>query len=401
MKIWDDEEIIRFPEIDKKEFESGLYTVKNLSENVKFNMVLQIHITDYCNLRCTHCYGTKQYYEMNIGDFKNVIEQYFNFLRKHRLSSMINITGGEPFVHKNFYEIMEVLYTYWKKNYPFMLTILTNGTLFDEKCYEQLNRYSKMIYEFQISLDGMEDTHDKIRGDGNFKISIRSIKTLLNKGYRVSISFVISKMNYFDALNIVRLGENIGVYRITISRLIPIGKNDKENQKLILSNDEYKNVQNELYKLASEMVERINKGMSHTYLLMQRCDLWHLADVEYIKKASLINGLPSYLMLGCSCKVGVNLIVIMPNLDVVACRRLPIVLGNLKSDNLSDIFLHSEILREFRSRREKMKGKCKKCEFYYDKRFRNICNGGGPCMAVALGKTIYDPDPMCWYIPEQ
>lgn len=394
------EEIEKLPCIDKKELSNYLYKSKKCSENVSFSMILQIHITDFCNLKCRHCYGNFLKNEMSLEHFKIVIEQYFEFAKKHRLSSLINITGGEPLVHKDFFAILEYLNTFFVNGYPFKITLLTNGTLLNGEKIEILKKYKDMIYEVQISLDGMEAVHDNIRGAGSWKKAVNAIEKLLSLGIRVSSSFVISKRNSAEAVKILDFAKEKQLYRITISRLIPLGENQKVNENEIFSREEFKLVQKEIYQKAQVLIEDVVAGKSHTYLLMQRCDLWHLADISYIKKQALINNTPSYLMLGCSCKIGSNLMVVLPNLDMVACRRLPIRLGNLKENTISEIYLHSPVLRGFRNRGNNLKGKCQKCEFGSNGKYRNICNGGGPCMAVAQGKSIYDPDPMCWYDPD-
>ena len=101
-------------------------------------------------------------------------------------------------------------------------------------------------------------------------------------------------------------------------------------------------------------------------------------------------------MMGCSCMIGKNIVVIMPNSDVMACRRFPIIIGNLKNETLKDIWLHSNFIKDIRMRSIAMQGKCKDCKFYNDVNYKNICGGGCPSMSIALGGTMYDPDPMCW-----
>lgn len=403
MKYTDENDVKDYPEIDNRFFNESLYRIRRCSPTVFFNMVLQIHITDFCNLKCRHCYGeSENLCEMSREDFCKTIDQYFNFLSSHHLAGMVNITGGEPLIHKDFSFFLAYLYeNYFIKGYPFKITLLTNGTILSKSILDLLKRYQDMIFEIQISIDGTEKEHDSIRGIGTWNESIHSIQTLLSQNFRVSISFVVSKFNYKSAIDVLKLGETLGVYRVTISRLVPLGKNALENKIQVLPLDEFQKFQHMVYEYASTMVEKIKSGESHTYLAMQRCDLWHLADIPYILKQAFVSETPSYLMLGCSCKVGNNLMVVMPNLDVLACRRLPMVLGNLNNTSLQQIWTHSPILAEFRQRSRNMKGKCATCKFYNTKEYKNICSGGGPCMAVALGKSIYDPDPLCWLDPEK
>lgn len=78
----------------------------------------------------------------------------------------------------------------------------------------------------------------------------------------------------------------------------------------------------------------------------------------------------------------------MPNGDVMPCRRMNLVIGNLKKENLFDIWYSSEILWKLRDRKEYLNG-CGACENL------DICAG---CRAVAYGITgdYFAKDPQCW-----
>lgn len=51
---------------------------------------------------------------------------------------------------------------YYLKKYPFVIEILTNGTLLNADVLERIEKYREMIYEIQMSVDGMEGTHNSI-----------------------------------------------------------------------------------------------------------------------------------------------------------------------------------------------------------------------------------------------
>ncbi len=398
MKVLNGEEILKLPNLDEISFVESLYKARACSDGVNYMFILQLHITDFCNLSCSHCYGMDKKTEMLLKHFCSVVDSFFEFIEKHRLAARIHITGGEPFVHSNFFEMLDYLWeNYFLKKYPFVVEILTNGTLISEKEVQKLKEYKEMIYEFQISIDGLEKAHDNIRGIGAWEKSLYSSKLLKKNNFRVSWSLVLSKNNYFDAIGVLHLAEKVGINRVTMSRLVPLGKNEDHAKQNALTQDEYKKIQKEIYDEASLLTERIREGMTETYLDMNRCDLWHLADLDYIKQQiEQVKVLPSYLVLGCACMIGKNYMVILPNGDMLACRRLPVVIGNVYREKIGDIWKNSVFLKNIRMRQTKMEGKCQECEFYKDKSLRNLCGGGGPCMAVAAGKSIYSPDPMCW-----
>lgn len=398
MRVLDEKEILQLPNLDEISLSNKLYKIRKCSHSVNYMLILQLHITDYCNLQCSHCYGMCDRTEMSMVQFRRVIDDFFFFIERHRLAARIHITGGEPFVHKHFFEMLEYLWkNYYLKKYPFVIEILTNGTLLNADVLEKLEKYREMIYEIQMSVDGMEETHNSIRGNDTWERTINATTLLKEEKYRVSWSFVISKRNYFDAIGVLKLAEELLVNRMTISRLVPLGMNAKEAVEDVLSVDEYKEIQKRVYDAASELFERIREGKTTTYLAMNRCDLWNLADIDYIKgQLDKIKSIPSYMVLGCACMIGKNYMVILPNGDMLACRRLPKVLGNVFESTIGEIWRDNEFLKAIRMRSTMMEGKCRECEFYLEPALKNLCGGGGPCMAVAQGQSIYEPDPMCW-----
>lgn len=267
MNVCNENELLNYPDLDNKYLDNSLYVSKVYSHGVNFNMLLQLHITDFCNLNCVHCYGRAEKKEMTYEDFKCVIDQYMDFLRRHRLSSLINITGGEPLLHTNTKLFLDYLYKYFKEGIPFKVTLLTNGTIVNDDILDMLDYYKSMIFEIQISIDGMEKVHDAIRGVGNWNRAINGIQKLLNWGYRVSMSFVLSKRNYEDIEELLLYAQTIGVYRITVSRLIPLGENKDCNETEVMEASQFKEVQKKIYKIASKFVEDIKNGAGHTYVL--------------------------------------------------------------------------------------------------------------------------------------
>ena len=77
------------------------------------------------------------------------------------------ITGGEPLLHRSFKEINQMLPEFFIRKILF-----TNGLLLNNKILSDLN-----VNEIQISIDGLEEAHDSIRGKGTFRLSIEAIKT--------------------------------------------------------------------------------------------------------------------------------------------------------------------------------------------------------------------------------
>ena len=67
--------------------------------------VLQWHITHKCNLRCSHCYQNEYCNDLDIDQLNDILDQYLIFLKKKNFIGHINITGGEPFLHEDIFQL--------------------------------------------------------------------------------------------------------------------------------------------------------------------------------------------------------------------------------------------------------------------------------------------------------
>jgi len=73
----------------------------------------------------------------------------------------ITVTGGEPFVRRDFVELLGVLAANRRR---LSFAVLTNGTLIDAPVARSLRELGACFV--QVSIEGTQATHDRIRGDG-------------------------------------------------------------------------------------------------------------------------------------------------------------------------------------------------------------------------------------------
>jgi radical SAM protein with 4Fe4S-binding SPASM domain len=91
------------------------------------------------------------------------------------------------------------------------------------------------------------------------------------------------------------------------------------------------------------------------------------------------------------CTAGDTLLAVMPNGDVLPCRRMPRVVGNLLSTPLRTIYSESPLLRDLRAAPHIISG-CSKC-FY-----SAVCRGGLRCLSDAVYGSPFRADPGCWLV---
>ncbi len=336
-------------------------------------MILQWHITDRCNLRCSHCYQEDyQGDQPTFAELLRVLEQYKALLRWRSGSSSggpwrghINVTGGEPFVRSDFGALLEV----FASHRPYLsFAILTNGTLIDAGWAGRLRELQPTFV--QVSLDGGATTHDAIRGAGSFERTLVAIEHLVQANVRCLISFTAHRGNFREFPEVVRIGRALGVARVWADRLIPLGPGGNK-EDLVLTPEETR----EFFTVMDESgtAERLlpSEG-EETEVSMRRA-------LQF-----LVGGGPPY-----RCTAGDTLITIMPNGDLYPCRRMPVRVGNVRDTPLIELYENAGLLRALRDR-ERTPSACGKCAH------ASRCGGGLKCLAHAMTGDPHGPDPGCW-----
>jgi len=165
---------------------------------------LEFQITDRCNLRCRHCYiGDGYHQDLSLERVSKVLKE-FEEIQGLRLL----LSGGEPLLHPHFWEINEIL-----REYPFRSILLSNGTLITEETAKKL-----CVHEVQVSLDGMKEGHESIRGEGTFEKALQAIENLQEANIRVSIATMIHRKNLkeFDELASLIQSKNIREWNVDV-----------------------------------------------------------------------------------------------------------------------------------------------------------------------------------------
>ena len=158
---------------------------------------LELQITNKCNLICRHCYlGEAGKTDL---DYETAIKIFDEFEKMQGLRLLI--TGGEPILHKRFWGINVRL-----PEFGFRSILLSNGTLITKGIAERLN-----VHEVQVSLDGMENGHDTIRGKGSFRKALSGIDALKSAGIDVSIATMIHSKNIEEFENLNKLIEKMAI----------------------------------------------------------------------------------------------------------------------------------------------------------------------------------------------
>jgi len=330
-------------------------------EEIKKIFRVQWHLTERCNLKCLHCYQDELCIkeELDIEEIKKIANMLKKTVDRWGFKCEISLTGGEPLVRKEWFEIAKYL-----DQLGFYVSILSNGLLMSREVISNLKKINHLRY-VQISLDGgSPEVHEKIRGKGTFNKTIESIKSLKRNGIKSATKFTVHKLNFLDLINYLNLTEQIGVDFVSVARYIPSGRGEKIRD-FVLTAEETK----ETYQLVMKFVKK-NEGK---ILYDTRRPLWILLNDQYVG-------------IGGRCVAGINGLTILPNGDVLPCRPMGVKIGNLRNQTFFEIWYTSDLLWKIRNFHDWSCGKCQ---------FSRTCGG-----CLALSKAFYQDffvqDPQCF-----
>lgn len=327
---------------------------------------IQWHITNLCNLRCRHCYNTKFNAEEDLSwnKLKVVCDSVISALNVWRAEGIINITGGEPLIKEELFDVLDYLNNAKEIK---ELAIITNLTLINESIIARLTRFKK-LKAIKFSLEGLNSSsNDAIRGLGSFKKILEALEVVnRNKRFETILMFTLLKQNINQARGLLNFCREFNINGFILERFIPLGQSKNNTQEVIDSND-YKKVVKDL---------------------LQVCQLD--ADIDDLAKfraffIKIKNRKP--FLFGAPCTIAADGCCIMPNADVLPCRRFGSPIGNILKIPFVEIVGDSSILTDMKYKR-RLSGKCRSC-------LVKDCKG---CRALAysLSGDYLAEDSQCW-----
>jgi radical SAM protein with 4Fe4S-binding SPASM domain len=325
-------------------------------------LLLQWHLSDRCNLRCTHCYQSSfQGEERGLEDWRGLLSDYLGFLHtQHIAHGHINVTGGEPLALREFPAFMEMLAS---ANERVSCGILSNGTLIDRAMARQLRRWN--THHVQVSIEGTRATHERIRGSGSFDAAVAGVQALVAEGVACVISFTAQRSNWREFPAVAQLGRDLGVTRVWSDRLIPTGQADLAEVLTPAETQAY------FRSMRAAQQARPMFWGKRSPVAMHRALQFMESDERAYR-----------------CTAGDSLITVMPDGTLYPCRRLPIPAGNVYQTPLA-ILYQSPLFKRLRDPAWVSSG-CEHCTY------QSICRGGLRCLAHAMTGDLQRADPGCW-----
>jgi radical SAM protein with 4Fe4S-binding SPASM domain len=337
------------------------------------DFIIQWHLTDRCNLRCQHCYQAGEVRaEMTLPEIRRGIEEIAETLEtwqdayEMEFSPSFSITGGEPFLREDLFPILEEI-----RKAGYALHILTNGTILDQPAADRLAAIG--VDGLQVSFEGPEAVHDRIRGRGSFSRALRGVERLAKAGLPVTANATISRLNRHCVSDLIRFLSAQGFEgRFGFSRLVPCGSGRDLLQEMLTAAE-------------VRQLHQTLGGLSVPGLEIVTGDPL-AADAPEDPEGDVPVG---------GCAAGFSGITIMPDGTLTPCRRLDIPIGNIRTDPFREVWALSPVLNRLRDK-NLYGGRCGACDRWA------ACRG---CRAIAYafsglqGKPDYlAEDPQCYHL---
>jgi len=330
-----------------------------MSINHVFDFFIQWHLSEKCNLHCRHCYQTGTgNTELPLSEIKEIIGEIAGTLSVWKklygvsFSPSFNITGGEPLLRRDLFDILSDI-----TEHGFDTYLLTNGTLIDKKKAGELNALG--VKGVQVSIEGTEATHESIRGKGSYYASINGVRSLLDAGLKVTLNVTLSALNADDFMALIGLSSDLGVHRLGFSRLVPSGRGGALLNEMLPA-DTVKTLYERIFSANTGSPEIVT-GDPVASQLLTKTDTGDFGNIP--------TG---------GCAAGISGMTILPDGTLLPCRRLHVPIGNIRKDSLREVWATSDVLNALRDRK-RYKGKCGACNRWAH------CRG---CRAIAYAYSI-------------
>lgn len=338
---------------------------------------LYIYLTDSCNLACRHCWLAPSQTRVGVPQnylSKSLFQRAIQEAKPLGLQS-VKLTGGEPLLHPDFMDLLQILY-----DEELSPVIETNGVLLTSSVAGKISQFPKR--SVSISLDGADaETHEWIRGmPGCFDKTCQAVRSLADAGTPPQIIMTIMKKNFDQVDSVIRMAESLGASSVKFNIVQPTARGKK------LHEDE----------LAMDVEDLIELGHRIDKELAPATKLNLLFDVPMAFR-SLGNLLTAN---GCSVCGIFGILGVIASGQYALCgigEHVPeLIFGKVGEDRLEAVWKENEVLQSIReSLPEKLEGICSRCLM------KGRCLGACIAQNYYRSKNLWSPYWFCEMAEQQ
>ena len=301
-----------------------------------------------CDLKCRHCGSDCKMQDaskdMPKEDFLRVLDGIAKKTNPHQV--FVIISGGEPLMRQDIEACGRAIY---EKGFPWGM--VTNALHLTPQRFQALLRAG--MHSMAISLDGLEEDHNWMRGNENsFQMVSRAIDMLV-----ATEGFVFDIVTCVTRRNCQKLD---GIKRWRLFTVFPVGRAALDPM-MRLSNEEFRGVFDYIKEVRKEGRIRADYG----------CEGF-LGNYEGEVRNRLF-----------SCQAGVSVGSVMADGSIAACAsiRADYNQGNIYKDDFMDVWENR--YQKYRNREWMKKDECAKCSYF------RYCQGNGMHLRDGDGRLLF------------
>lgn len=316
---------------------------------------LQWHITQVCDLHCRHCYDRSDRKTLELDTAIGVLDDLYDFCRAMHVFTQVTFTGGNPLLYPHF----NVLYKE-AADRGFLTAIL--GNPMPRPRIEEMLAIQKPEF-YQVSLEGLQEHNDYIRGEGHFERTLVFLDLLKDLDIYSMVMLTLTQANQDQVFNLAELLRD-RVDLFTFNRLAMVGEG--AGLASILPED------------FPRFLERYMEAASTNPCMSLKDNFFNL--LRHKQAMPYVGGCAGY-----GCGAAFNFVSLLPDGQVDACRKLPSPIGNIEEQTFTEIY-NGEAAKRYRAG----SSACAACDI------RPVCGG---CLAVThgFGRDIFtEIDPYCF-----
>lgn len=322
-----------------------------------------------CNLHCRYCFNNSGKARPSELTSEEMVQGLYKLKDANVLD--IRFTGGELTVRPDWYNVLKTA-----KDLDFSVSCNTNGVYMDTHVPEKFA--SLDLEQVTISIDGKRETHEKNRGKGTFDKTLESLKQMHKLGIKLRINTLITKSSLNDLDYMVELASQ---YATEINFFITrfIGRGDS----LEAESASFE----EFYEMAQRAIEIRTRYPQLSILHFEQATIKNSSRSGYYDRLGLRLGPPD----------GTTHFNVTSDGGLWAGGYVPYIdsgyrLGNIKHDDLFEIWQRSPRLERFRDEAMRLELHCASCQ-----EFTKRCPGPNFELELLRKKKPGTQNPYCLY----
>jgi len=343
-------------------------------------------VTRACAFACVHCRADAQHTrdprELDTAEAKKLIDRLADFG-----SPILIFTGGDPMMRRDLFELIE-----YATNRGLRCSLTPTATALPT--IERLKKaHEAGIRRIALSLDAPDAAaHDEFRQvNGSWKRTMDILRNAHAAGLSVQVNTTVTKHNYQRLPEMVPFIQEVGAVQWSVFFLVPTGRALAEK---MISAEEHERIFHWLYDLSKTAPFDIKATAAPMY---------RRVAIERRRKEQAAGAPVTFQGAGFQYADGLNrptrgvndgngFLFISHIGEIQPSGFLPITAGNVRTDDVVDVYRHSRIFTDLRDP-ARLKGRCHICEY------RDVC-GGQRGRAYGVTGDYLESDPACVYLPQ-